>query len=401
MGLYTETLEDLGYDLIPEDEGYDERLRDSAKLFRPFDEAMDVFIAEHGYEGDIDNPDEKARFIAEKFKAAGIDVPRNLKKWYSEHMGVARKTAFEICFAFGLDVSETRDFFRRVCLDRSFDYHDMTEIVYYFCIDKGLGYNKANEMISKLPDLKTRKEPGRAVIYTENILSDIEEIDDGEELIDYLTEHKSSFGYNNATACKFIREFWVEISGVGGLAAREKERFYTSEDDYEPTDDDKKKKAVKADKKDSLWKVYLQIMGLSGRQAEKLGTDRSLKPLLSNQAMLHPLAENCFPDRDGLNKILNREHVSHERVRKTLILLGFYRYWVRLALDRDDRTIRGGDMNRFQATMDNLLLDAGYQQLYVGNPFDWLILYSLVNSDDPLGDFRGYIQDLYYMTYEA
>ena len=401
MGLYTETLEDSSYDLIPEDEGYDERLRDSAKLFRPFDEAMDAFIQEHGYTGDNEDSSEKARFIADKFKAAGIDVPRNLKKWYSEHKSVARKTAFEICFAFELDVNETRDFFRRVCLERSFDYHDMTEIVFYFCIDKGLSYAEANEMIARLPDLKTRKEPGRAVIYTENILSDIEEIEDSEDLIDYLTEHKSSFGYNNATACKFIRDFWAEITGTDGLAAREKERFYTVEDDYEPTDDDKKKKAVRADKKDSLWKVYLQIMGLSGRQAEKLGTDRSLKPLLNNQSMLHPLAEDCFPDRDGLNKILNREHVSHERVRKTLILLGFYRYWVSLALDRGERTIRGGDMNRFQATMDNLLLDAGYPQLYVGNPFDWLIMYSLVNSDDPLGDFRGYIQDLYYMTYEA
>ena len=255
-------------------------------------------------------------------------------------------------------------------------------------------------MCERLPDLKTRKEPNRAVIYTENILSDIDEITDEEELISYLIEHKSSFGYNNATACKFIRDFWNEISGPNGLAAQEKKRFITSEDDYDLMVEDKHKKAVKADKKDSLWKVYLQILGLSGRQAENLGTDRSLKPLLNNQDMLHPLVEKCFPDRDGLNKILNREHVSHERVRKTLILLGFYRYWVRLALDRGERTVRGGDMNRFQASMDNLLLDAGYPQLYVGNPFDWLILYSLINSDDPLGEFRGYFSDMYYATFE-
>ena len=159
MGLYTETLEDSSYDLIPEDEGYDERLRDSAKLFRPFDEALDAFIEEHGYDGDRSDDALKVRFIADTFKSAGIDVPRNIKKWYSEHKRIERKTAFEICFAFGLDVEDTRDFFRRVCLERSFDYHDMREIVYYFCLDKGLSYDKAKEMIDKLPDLKARKEP--------------------------------------------------------------------------------------------------------------------------------------------------------------------------------------------------------------------------------------------------
>jgi hypothetical protein len=49
--------------------------------------------------------------------------------------------------------------------------------------------------------------------------------------------------------------------------------------------------------------------------------------LLENNALLPALAENSFPDRNGIEMIIKGKHVSHERIRKILILLEFYTYW--------------------------------------------------------------------------
>ena len=39
----------------------------------------------HGYTGDLENVDEKVTFLEEKFKAAGIPKPRNIRDWYTKH----------------------------------------------------------------------------------------------------------------------------------------------------------------------------------------------------------------------------------------------------------------------------------------------------------------------------
>lgn len=91
----------------------------------------------HGYTGDLENVDEKVTFLEEKFKAAGIPKPRNIRDWYTKHTrpnSNRRVAQIQLCFAFELSLEEARDFFRRVCLERDFDCHDMDELVYYFAL---------------------------------------------------------------------------------------------------------------------------------------------------------------------------------------------------------------------------------------------------------------------------
>jgi len=89
MGNYTSFLEDMTYDIF-EKEDYLEELKKAAELFRTFDKALDTFIVNHGYGGDLSNADEKVTFITSKLKATGVPVPRNMKKWYSEHKRIER-----------------------------------------------------------------------------------------------------------------------------------------------------------------------------------------------------------------------------------------------------------------------------------------------------------------------
>ncbi len=402
MGRYTDDLEELSYELYPDDEDYEKKLAEVASQFRTFDAALTEFLVEKGMIKEGSSVDEIVSFITERCKAAGVEPPRHRKKWFTEHKPIGRKTALELCFAFELDIDQSEDFLRRICLERGFDGHDMTEVVYRFVIRKGLKFTKAQDILSKIPEVKTEdKIADKDVIYTDMIRSEIDEIDSEEDLISYLTEAKDSFGYNNATATRYIRDFWKEIAGDDGLAARERRDYHPNfEEDtenYGKTDD---KMRLKATRGDSLWEVYLQILGLSYIDTRKIGTDRSLKPLLKDKDFIHVLAAESFPDRDGLNKILNGEHVSHERIRKTLILLLFYRYWATLLIKTGDYDVKGGELKRCEKTINNYLEDVGYPPLYIGNPYDWLIMYSLANSDVPLMTFRGLMQELYTRTVE-
>ena len=228
MGRYTELLEDTSIDLINEDWDVED-LNEAVKLFRPFDVALTTFMKETGLVGDDATQDDIIKAVKEGCKREGIETPRSIKRWFSNHTTIKRSTAFDLCFALGLDLAQSMDFLRRICLVRGFDKHDMKEIAYYFAIREGLDYGTAQDIIAKVDTVNTDKKiDDEHMVYTQTIASDIDGIHTPDELIDYLTENRDSFGYNNATAFRFIRTLWEEISGDDGLAAKERDKV-TSE----------------------------------------------------------------------------------------------------------------------------------------------------------------------------
>ena len=95
MSNYTNLLEDKTYDIF-EEEDYMEELKKIAENFRSFDKALDTFIVERGYIGDIENVADKIEYISGKLKAAEVSVPANIKKWYLEQKRIKRITAFQL-----------------------------------------------------------------------------------------------------------------------------------------------------------------------------------------------------------------------------------------------------------------------------------------------------------------
>lgn len=411
MGNYTEYMVDLVYEIDPYDDDYIEKLHEVARLFRSFSEAMDTFIIEHGYSGEITDADSKISFIKGKFEENKVPLPRNIKKWYTENKLIEKKTAFQICFAFRLSVSETEGFLRKICWMRGFDCHDREEVIYFYALYNGLSYSEAQDIICKVPKSELGKiDFDQEVLYTSMIVEEVLQFKNQDELVSFMHENIEQFSYNNATAYKHIRDIWEEISAANGLSMSEKNKLYKSFDeeseDKDPNDPDYQINVNHADKKlknakknikenDSLWQIYLQILGLAGNMTSKISTDRSLKPILCNNDLVHSFAENSFPNRDGLSKIINGVHVSDEQVRKVLILLVFYKSMVSLALKYMNYEIKGSDANRCRTRIDSLLIEAGYPELYEGNPFDWMIIYAL-NNDSPLIIYREYMQEIFY-----
>lgn len=393
MGTYTSDLEDMSYAIF-DGADYLEEWKKATERFRTFDKALDSFIAKHGYRGDLENADEKVLFLTDKLNEAGIPIPRNMKKWYPEHKTIERKTAFGLCFAFGLQIEEVNDFLRRICLTRGIDCHIVEEAVYLFAFKNGLSYAEAMEILEKVELVKPDKMAKEDIIYTDLIAEDIDGIETVKELVLYLNDNVDQFGYNNVTAYNMIQSIWRDVSKEDGIALREKKLLYEAfdkdiDDELQKDHFDVKRK-VRKRIDDSIWEIYLQILGLSGSYADVLYKDRSIKTILKDNELLHPIAEDCFPDRDGLNKILNGEHVSYERVRKILILLVFYKFWANKALSQWHYEAGYGDTDRCISMINDHLTEAGYPALYMGNPYDFMILVS-VNTDQPLMIFRDYI----------
>ena len=397
MNRYTDVMENAEYDIYPEDDNYIERLIDIAQQFRTFDEALDSFMIERSMIKENASTEDKIECIKDLFKKAGIDVPRKINEWYKKHIRIEKKTAIQFCFAFDLDIQESEDFFRRICLMRSFDCHNIEEVVYYYAICNNLTYMHAQEIITQiqLPD-NARMNYEEDIVYTESIRKEVNSFATSQDLICYINDNISYFTYSNATAYSLIKKLWNEIACEGGIAKKERAKYdIVFKDDYiqneyETEDFDVKRNSGKENKKreESLWNIYLQILGFYGMDNSVTGADRSIKPLLKNNVLIHTFAQESFPDRDGLNKILLGVRVSEEKTRKTLILLAFYWHFAKIAI-QGSRTyeVKNMEIERGLQTINGILTDAGYPELYHGNPYDWIFLFVL-NSQTPLVTFR-------------
>ena len=110
MAEYTEKLRTIASELEPldwEEEEYVQKLIDVASTFRPFSDAISLFIQGHGYTGDLGDTECKIAYISEKFEIEEIVFEkRNIKKWFSEGSRIEKETGYLFCFAFHLNVEE-------------------------------------------------------------------------------------------------------------------------------------------------------------------------------------------------------------------------------------------------------------------------------------------------------
>ena len=124
--------------------------------------------------------------------------------------------------------------------------------------------------------------------------------------------------------------------------------------------------------------------------------DRSLASVFSKSALIPLNASYCFPSQHSIDKLLRGELGDNELIRKMLIFLVFYTYWAKIIVSNDDAfySAKYSDSERCLDTINGRLLDAGYPELYAGNPYDWLFAWAL-NDEHPLDAFRTYMGEIF------
>ena len=86
---------------------------------------------------------------------------------------------------------------------------------------------------------------------------------------------------------------------------------------------------------------------------------------------------------------------SYDSIRKCLILLKFYHFWVTLELmmasgnaAENSQSDYADYFDDFCEEMAQLLEECGYEELYERNPYDWIFLWAST-TEQPLESFRG------------
>lgn len=293
-----------------------------------------------------------------------IASANTLKSWFKggprpKKGDDSRKSMFALAFVLELTPAETAELFHKVYLDRAFDYRNVNEIIYYFCLQNKKSWADAERLISLSQG--TNRDNNDRTVYTAQIKSDIDLITDESELISYISKHRHNLAKANTSAKKNLQNL---ISNAKAIVKTESESA-----EYDDT--------FKGSDKDSLNFLYEMITALS------VSGDKGTKTLFKN-ARLPKEIKNRFPEAVTLSK----KEPTYEELRKLIILLFSYVYWYKI--QKSDTTPMIDD---YISEVNVYLTDSGLSPIYYGNPYDWLFLYCSL-ADRPLDTFRGLLAEV-------
>ena len=345
-----------------------------------FSDALKSRAAELGWS---ESDESLINYVIGLCKDAGVDISRqNIKNWVNGTMpsgnAAGRENVYKLCFALKMNDEETKDFFLRAYLERPFNYKNLHEAVYFFCLKSGKTYSNATRIIKELED-KPYADNSNAEDNTENIGRAIQKLKTEAELIDYITENRSGFEHRNKTATEKINKLIDECI----ILANEENAKAGG------------KKEIK-----SVDALLASIYSYSARETQGVNSKskqgiRIYDSSISKSAFPKLIKRN-FPQRQQIENI-QKHKASYDVIRKALIILDFYSFFT-------DLSIKGYESGQerffeFYDEMDAILAECGYVGLYWRNPFDWMIGYCAC-TPNPVDTLRDLIEEYYLSALE-
>lgn len=422
------------------------------ELARPFCEGLTMLLEKpcSGYSGDLTNSKEKADYLYKQMRMLPSDVTKTtVKSWIEgKHAPsitpTTRQRMYEICFALHLSFEDVTWFFHHVYLDRSFNCHTIKEAVYCYCFQHQLPYSTALTLIQKVQNAPEPNTPAETIQnYTRFIREQLSSFQSEGELLHYLIANKHCFRIWNQTALSYIQTFLTEIKGPMEdkdsldrlkkslfhhrhqvqLCDREKKQRKEDEEQLKNSDNEINYLAL-CDKPKELQSYGLLLQELyvdsltssfdtvgeavldNLKQKQAFSNDFLLERLLGtkdgvqkNKQLPESIKRN-FPSKMTMSAVLNMEKAqiseSYDAIRKVLILLKFYIFWCKVNLTPQDYAEFSPEelTSIYLEETAALLSDCGYENLYAGNPYDFLFLAAAHNKISPLGFLRETVETL-------
>lgn len=366
------------------------------------------FAKEKGYDQDRNEKEALIKYITQKC-AAHKDMngkplvsAATIKNWlenaFSEDNDwtgpagnqAGRENVYRLCFALGLNAEETRNFFLKAYLERPFNYKNIHEAVYFFCLNKGLTYNDAERIIAKIEAIPFY-ENADAQDVTEAIGEELQKKNTEDEVIRYIVENRSGFKVQNQTATKHILELIEECKKL-------------AEQELSGSCEDTTTEKISITNVDSLLNA---IYGYSARSVQVDKKDHTTNGTAKatyvkkydksiSKSNFPKLIKENFPQRQQIENILVGK-ASFDVIRKTLIMLNFYHFFAEATLNQEEEYSKYW-FDEFVDETNILLADCGYVRLYWRNPYDWMFgycAYSLDVGGNPLEQLRLLIEEFY------
>lgn len=105
------------------------------------------------------------------------------------------------------------------------------------------------------------------------------------------------------------------------------------------------------------------------------------------------IVRNNFPSKKTMSDILSEEKssvsTSYDSIRKMIVLLDFYRFWLNVKLSVGYTELTKSELTETYIDEANAcLVKCGYEELFAANPYDWLFLCAAY-SEKPIEYFRA------------
>lgn len=408
LNLSTDNAQDSLFSIDDCNEAY-QYLQNSAN-FVSFHTGLTTLMQRCGYTGSSEDVEEKTAYLQQKLAAIHVKITEiTVRDWFSgKHRpsldSRSRKLVYEICFALGASFDLVQEFFRQVYFSRSFNCHTIKEAVYYYCLHQNHSYNHALELYETIKTMpETAKFEASAPVYTDQIRNALDNCRSDEEFLAYFSRNKSIFDRWNQRALFYIEEFVRQIRGtkedIGRIEAFGKVG----------TIPDAKTLATPPASGLITQEFFMQARHFGRKWTYAKQNVTSIDFMLefiidpiepvNKKAKLPDIVKLNFPSKKTFSKILNRSQsemsTSYDSIRKCLILLKFYHFWVTLELMMDSGNAAENPQSDYADYFDDfceetaqLLEECGYEELYERNPYDWIFLWASA-TEQPLESFRG------------
>ena len=375
-----------------------------------FSDCLTSLIQDHGYTGDPGNVDACVSFLQKKYEDASIPITKTtLKSWFSGESRPfyerrSRERMYELCFALHMNYTMACRFFEKVYFSRCFNCRSIQEAAYCYCFSKEQDYLKARQLYKQAmaipPQPSAAKKP---IPFTHAMEKDILSLETDQDFLDYIKENQSSFAERNQSARRELVRLTDRLKGtredrelvnlhrknntpffdtdrrkLTGLTVRE---FFFYHDNCE---------YLKGQNVSSFDFMLSQIFGINLVQYYKTEPQRQS---FSKNAALTELARINFPSKQIFCDILkNKDNVSFDAIRKMLILLHFYTFFVSLLLDKNNHA-KTDILSAYTEDANDELTECGYGPLFPKHPYDCMFLYC-AGSAHPLDTFRNLILEV-------
>lgn len=426
MGEYTKLMnEDIGYcanrsgvsDESSKDTDEAIDLMTDSSYWRSFSDGLNEFMGRCGYAGG-EEISAKADYILEQFSKINVAItPSTVKDWVSGKRAPdpanegSREKMYQLCFALHAGADDTVWFFEHVYFSKCFDYHRPNDLIYKFCMTHGFDYSTALSMIKSL-------KPGTAEtsrnVMTHRIRQETDCLTTPEQLVDYINSNAGIFEKWNITAKDEIRKLRSMLQDEKCREADEMVRKCMKSGSG----------VEKYLSHSSLlihWKYYtpyspediftgLQLDSVDFLLKTVMGTVQGITKKSAEMKHIPDAVRKSFPNKKSLSDILDdSRNASYISVRKALVFLKFVHFWcqeeiiqyerknnkkaISPDISSDDEMTKKELYTAFVDEMNALLLKCGYSELFAGNPFDWLFMYS-ATWEFPLTFLGNFISDI-------
>ena len=314
-------------------------------------------------------------YFKDVLKKAGFtkDQRKNADKWLIDNVLPSPKYAVRLCFAFGLSGQAALDFLWKVCKVNGFNFRRAEDVVYCYCLERGIGYDDANTLIERYNAQTADQtyEVSDATKRTQTlrqVFGDLANLDENDFMQRLCSNKKNFIGYMRTANEEFLRihkSLKEVIQADIDMFNNEVHSGRVHTDAY---------KHIGMEGCNGVPSVYPEIIYAFDKLAKaKSSSGNTFADIISN-----------FPRSDYLNEMLSIESAAtdkeHDKARKVFVLLFFANY----VFDPPPSDYFGDFLIAINTELDR----CGYAKLYPANPYDWLIL-NCVRSMEASDDLDG------------